>query len=53
MKSDLSLFTEDSMLEAEDVDLNCLTHFIILDDVVDNSLRFICKNIEMLDLLSA
>ena len=41
MNSDLNLFDENSMSEAEDVNLDCLTHFIISDSVVDNSLRFL------------
>ena len=41
MKSDFCLFDEDSTSESEAVDLDFLTHFVISDSVIDNSLRFL------------
>ena len=41
MNSDLNLFDENSMSEAEDIDLDCLTCFTVSDDIVNNSLRFL------------
>ena len=41
MKLNLCFFNEDSMSESEAVDLDFLTHFIISDDMIDNSLRFL------------
>ena len=42
MNSDLNLFDENSMSEVLDaVNFVCLTCFAVLDNIVDNSLRFL------------